>query len=79
MFNVRFVQLAPPRRIVEAVNFDTTDPAFFGEMTIVVTFEEVSGGTEVTILCKNLPPGLRAEDNEAGSRLSLEQLARRFE
>jgi hypothetical protein len=48
-------------------------------MTIVVTFEEVSGGTEVTFLCTSLPPGLRPEDNEAGSRLSLEQLARRFE
>jgi uncharacterized protein YndB with AHSA1/START domain len=79
MINVRFVQLAPPRRIVEAVNFETTDAAFFGEMTIVVTFDDVPGGTEVTILCQNLPPGLRAEDNEAGSRLSLEQLARRFE
>jgi uncharacterized protein YndB with AHSA1/START domain len=79
MFNVRFVELAPARRIVEAVDFVTADPAFLGEMTIEVTFEEVSGGTEVTILCKNLPPGLRAEDNEAGSRLSLEQLARRFE
>jgi uncharacterized protein YndB with AHSA1/START domain len=79
MVNVRFVELAPPRRIVEAVNFASSDPAFLGEMTIVVTFEEVSGGTEVTILCKNLPPGLRAEDNEAGSRLSLEQLAGRFE
>jgi uncharacterized protein YndB with AHSA1/START domain len=28
---------------------------------------------------RNLPPGLRAEDNDAGARLSLEQLARRFE
>jgi hypothetical protein len=27
----------------------------------------------------NLPPGVRAEDNEAGLRLSLEQPARRFE
>lgn len=79
MFNVRFVELAPPRRIVEAVSFVTTDPAFFGEMTLTATFEEVSGGTEVTLECNNLPPGLRAEDNEAGSRLSLEQLARRFE
>jgi uncharacterized protein YndB with AHSA1/START domain len=79
MVNVRFVELRPPRRIVEAVNFATTDPAFFGEMTVVVTFDDVPGGTEVTILCQNLPPGLRAEDNEAGSRLSLEQLARRFE
>jgi uncharacterized protein YndB with AHSA1/START domain len=77
--NVRFVELTPPRRIVEAVSFVTTDPAFFGEMTIVATFAEVSGGTEVTLVFKNLPLGLRAEDNEAGSRLSLEQLARRFE
>jgi hypothetical protein len=28
MVNVRFVELAPPRRIVEAVRFVTTDPAF---------------------------------------------------
>jgi uncharacterized protein YndB with AHSA1/START domain len=79
MVTVRFVELAPPHKIVETVNFHTTDPAFFGEMTILWTFEEVSGGTEVTVLFKNLPPGVRAEDNEAGSRLSLEQLARRFE
>jgi uncharacterized protein YndB with AHSA1/START domain len=50
MVNVRFVELAPPRRIVEAVNFVTTDPAFFGEMTLIATFEEVSGGTEVTLV-----------------------------
>jgi uncharacterized protein YndB with AHSA1/START domain len=79
MVNVRFVELAPPRRIVEAGSFVTTDPAFLGEMTMTATFEEVSGGTEVTLVFETLPPGLRAEDNEAGSRLSLEQLARRFE
>ena len=73
------MELTPPHRIFEAVNFESTDPAFLGEMTIVWTFEEVSGGTEVTVLFRNLPPGLRAEDNEAGSRLSLEQLARRYE
>jgi uncharacterized protein YndB with AHSA1/START domain len=77
--NVRFVDLAPPRRIVEAVTFDTTDPAFFGEMTIEVTFEAAAGGTDVTFRFTNLPPGVRAEDNEAGARLSLDQLARRFE
>jgi uncharacterized protein YndB with AHSA1/START domain len=79
MVNVRFLELAPPRRIVEAVSFVTTDPAFFGEMTMIATFEEVSGGTEVTVVFMNLPPSLRVADNEAGSRLSLEQLARRFE
>jgi hypothetical protein len=34
-----------------------------GEMTLVATLEEVSGGTEVTLVFKNLLPGLRAEDN----------------
>jgi uncharacterized protein YndB with AHSA1/START domain len=77
--DVRFVELAPPHRIVEAVNFVTSDPAFAGEMRMTATFNEVSGGTEVALVFENLPPGLRAEDNEAGSRLSLEQLARRFE
>jgi uncharacterized protein YndB with AHSA1/START domain len=74
--DVRFVEVVPARRIVEAVNFVTDDPAFRGEMTMVVTFDEVPGGTEVAIVCENLPPGLRPEDNEAGSRLSLEQLDR---
>jgi uncharacterized protein YndB with AHSA1/START domain len=78
MVTVRFVELTP-RKIVEAVTFHTADPALFGEMTIVVTFEDAPGGTDVTLVCQNLPPGLRAADNEAGSRLSLEQLARRFE
>jgi uncharacterized protein YndB with AHSA1/START domain len=77
--NVRFVELTPARRIVQTVSFDTTNPAFFGEMAMVITFERAPGGTEVTISCTNLPSGLRAEDNEAGSRLSLDQLARRFE
>ncbi len=79
MVTVRFTELAPPRRIVQTVSFHTADPTLLGEMTIVATFEEVPGGTDVAMMCKDLPPGLRPEDNEAGSRLSLEQLARRFE
>ena len=77
--NVRFVDLIPARRILEAVTFDSPDPAFAGEMTIDIAFQPAPGGTEVTFTCTNLPPGLRPEDNEAGTRLSLDQLARRFE
>ena len=76
---VRFVELAPPRQIVEAVTFHTTDPSLMGEMMLTATFEEVPGGTDVTLSCTNLPPGLRPEDNEAGTRESLEKLARRFD
>jgi uncharacterized protein YndB with AHSA1/START domain len=76
---VRFVELSPPRRIVEAVRFVSDDAAFHGEMMMTATFDEVAGGTEVTLVFTNLPPGLRPEDNDEGARLSLEQLARRFE
>ncbi|HZC75152.1 MAG TPA: SRPBCC domain-containing protein [Gaiellaceae bacterium] len=76
---VRFLELERPRRIVEAVRFVTTDPAFFGEMTITTTLSEAPGGTRVAMTFENLPSGLRPEDNEAGARSSLAQLARRFE
>ena len=76
---MRFVELSPPRRIVEALTFDTADPAFFGEMTMTATFIEVPGGTKVTLLFEKLPPGLRPEDNEAGAEMSLNQLARYLE
>jgi hypothetical protein len=36
----------------------------------------VGGGCRMSL---RYPPGLRPEENEAASRLSLEQLARRFE
>lgn len=78
MVSVRFLELSPPSRIVEAVTFHSDDPALRGEMIITVTFDAVAGGTEVAFRFENLPPALRPEDNEAGTRQSLEQLARRF-
>lgn len=76
---VRFVELERPRRIVEEIRFDTTDPALLGVVTMTATLDEVPDGTELTLLFENLPPGLRPEDNDAGVRMSLEQLARRVE
>jgi len=76
---VRFVELARPRKIVEAIDFVTDDPALKGEMTMTATFKKTSGGTEATLVFENLPPGLQPLDNDAGARLSLDQLARRFE
>ena len=46
---------------------------------MVVTFEERDGGTEVTVLFEHIPPGIRPEDNDAGTRSSLEKLARYVE
>jgi uncharacterized protein YndB with AHSA1/START domain len=78
-FTARFVELTPPTRIVQAISFDSVDPAFSGEMTMVVTFEDRDRGTEVTISFEHIPLGIRPEDNDAGTRSSLEKLARYIE
>lgn len=78
-FTARFVELTPASRIIQVISFDSVDPAFSGEMTMVVTFEDRDGGTEVTILFEDIPSGIRPEDNEAGTRSSLEKLARYIE
>jgi uncharacterized protein YndB with AHSA1/START domain len=71
----RFVEIVPSERIVEAIEFETADPALRGEMTITVTFADADGGTEVTAVHDGLPPGLSPADNEEGWRLSLAKLA----
>lgn len=78
-YTARFVELTPPRRIVAAITFDAVDPAFAGEMIMVVTFEAKDSGTTVSVLFKDIPSGIRPEDNEAGTRESLEKLARYVE
>ena len=74
--DVRFVELAPAARIVQAADFDTKDLAFGGTMTMTWTFTERAAGTEVSVEVENLPPGIREEDHAAGIRSSLENLAR---
>lgn len=71
----RFVELVPDQRIVEAVEFVSEDPAFSDEMTITTTLAEVPDGTKVTILCENVPVGIRPGDHEKGITSSLENLA----
>lgn len=78
-YTARFVELTPPSKIVEAITFETVNPAFQGEMIMEATFEAENGGTLVTVFFKGIPPGVRPEDNEAGTRESLEKLARYVE
>ena len=78
-FTARFVELTPPTRIVQAISFDSVDPASSGEITMIVPFEDRDGGTEVTILFEDIPSGIRPEDNDTGTRSSFEKLARYIE
>ena len=75
MVRGRFVELMPDERIVQRVEFESEDPAFAGAMTINWTFVDVPGGTEVTVLCENVPEGIRPSDHEVGVRSTLENLA----
>jgi hypothetical protein len=68
------VALDEPRRIVQAVTFDATDPAFQGEMAMTIMITPGDEGAEVTIAYGNVPTGIRPEDNDAGTRDSLHKL-----
>ena len=70
------MKLVPNERIIWAVVFDSGDPSFAGEMIVTTTLAPAGRGTEVTVRCDDIPPGVRLEDNEAGCRLTLDQLAK---
>jgi uncharacterized protein YndB with AHSA1/START domain len=74
-FHGRFVELVTDEKIVEAIAFESLDPSFAGEMTITTSLTDTDEGTEITILCQDIPAGIRPEDNELGCRLSLRNLA----
>ena len=72
----RFVELSPPHKIIEAITFETADPSFSGEMLMEITLEPEDDGTTVTIVFRDIPWGIKPEDNELGTQLTLENLAR---
>jgi uncharacterized protein YndB with AHSA1/START domain len=74
-FQGKFIELIPDEKIVWLTEFESSDPAFAGEMKLTWSFVDAEGGTRVTVLCENIPEGIRPEDNEAGSQSSLEKLA----
>ena len=78
-FTSRFIELTPHKKIVQAITFDSSDSVFSGEMVMETTFEANAFGTRVPILFKNIPRGIRPEDNEVGTELSLEKLAQYVE
>jgi len=71
----KFLELVPDTKIVLSVNFDSEDPAFSGEMIQTWYLEAVLEGTKVTIVCENVPEGIRKEDHDEGLNSTLENLA----
>ena len=76
---VRFVDLAPGARLVQAVDFVSDDPANAGTMTMTWELTAVDAGTCVDIRADDVPAGISAEDHAAGLASSLANLARYLE
>jgi uncharacterized protein YndB with AHSA1/START domain len=75
-FHGRFARLVPDTEVVQVVEFETDDPGTTGEMTITYALADADGGgTKVTGIHEDLPPGVSEEDNELGWRMSLGKLA----
>lgn len=74
--NGRFLDLVPGLKIVQVGTFKSADPAFAGEMIQTWYLEALDGGTRVTIVCENVPPGIQKQDHDAGLRSTLDNLAR---
>ena len=74
-YHGRFVKLVPNEQVVEVVEFETTDPALQGQMTITFTLADADGGTDIIAVHAGLPRGVPAADNEVGWQMSLAKLA----
>ncbi len=72
----RFVELIPYERSVEVIVFESREPRFAREMRMIVSFADVDGGTEVAVLCEDIPEGIRPEDNETCCKESLQKQPR---
>ena len=71
----RFVKLVPNELVVQAVEFETDNPALQGEMTITFALTDADGGTDIHAVHEGLPPGVPPADNELGWQISLSKLA----
>lgn len=71
----RWTALVPGARVVQAVRFESEDPAFAGTMTMTWSLEPVDGDTRVELRAEDVPPGISAEDHAAGLESSLRNLA----
>jgi uncharacterized protein YndB with AHSA1/START domain len=78
-FKAEFIDIVPNKRIVQKVHFQSNDPGFTEPMTMQIDLEPENDGTKVTFTFRNIPHGIKPEDNEAGTISSLLKLAQLVE
>ncbi|GAA2312493.1 hypothetical protein GCM10010234_66460 [Streptomyces hawaiiensis] len=79
-YHGHFARLVPDEQVVEVLEFETTDPALGGAMTLTTTLTDAEdGGTDVLMVHEGIPAAVPAADNETGTRTALANLARLVE
>lgn len=71
----RFIELVPGVRVVQAVDFESDDPAFHGTMLMTWQVTPTESGSRVDFIADDVPEGISAEDHAAGLTSSLANLA----
>lgn len=74
-FHGRFVRLVENRLVVEALEFETPDPALQGEMSMTTTITPTEPGCLVEMLHEQVPDAVPPGDNQAGMEMALRRLA----
>ena len=70
-----FTELVPNERVVQTIEFETTNPAMQGAMTMTIALLDDLGGTRLTARHIGLPHGVNPADNQLGWTMSLKKLA----
>lgn len=64
----------PATKVVEVIEFETTDPELMGAMRITTTLRDLGDGTEVSMVQTGIPVGVAREDNQVGTEMALAAL-----
>jgi uncharacterized protein YndB with AHSA1/START domain len=74
-YHGHFVRLVPDRLVVESFEFESSDPAFAGVMTMTTQLVEADGGCEVVVLHEGVPDALDPAVNEVWIQMAMVRLA----
>jgi uncharacterized protein YndB with AHSA1/START domain len=74
-YSGHFADLVTDERVVEVMEFESTDPDLGGEMTMTTSLREVAVGTEVELRHDGIPDAIAPQDNATGTRMALAKLA----
>jgi hypothetical protein len=69
----------PDEQVTEVFEFETPDPGRGGQMTMTTMLAEAGSGTDVTVVHEQIPDSIPPADNETGTRMALDHLARLVE